>query len=99
MNAALQAAAEAATDATEMSRFWRDVSPLWRQQKMERSVEVILAALAELEERGWRLLPIEPTETQRKAAIDRPENETVDLYQGIYRAMVAAAPRIQEETL
>ncbi len=99
MNADLQAAAEAATDAREMSRLWREVSPLRRQRKMERSIEVILAALAELEDRGWRLVPIEPIETQRKAALARPEDGTADLYQGIYRAMVAAAPRVTEESL
>lgn len=55
----------------------------------------IKAALAAL---GWQqvppscvVVPMEPTQEQIRAAIERPHTKSEDMYHSIYRAMVGAA--------
>lgn len=47
---------------------------------------------------GWVAVPREPTEEMCRAAIDRPGCPgDAFMYEGIYRAMIAAAPEFKEE--
>lgn len=40
---------------------------------------------------GWVMVPMEPTQEQIRAAIERPHTKSEDMYHSIYRAMVGAA--------
>lgn len=46
---------------------------------------------------GWRLAPVEPTKAMRDAAQDAFDRVAMITYQGIYRAMLAAAPQPPQE--
>ena len=46
---------------------------------------------------GWKLVPVAPTKAMRDAAQDAFERVAMITYQGIYRAMLAAAPQPPKE--
>lgn len=46
---------------------------------------------------GWVMVPMEPTQEQIRAAIERPNTKSEDMYHSIYRAMVGAAKLDDEE--
>ena len=93
MNLALQSAVESVVDFYATN--WGMEGAAARKEAYGDVENIIVTALAELETHGWRLVPVESWLVQQKAA----RKAGIDKYPAIYRAMVAAAPRVTEETI
>lgn len=57
-----------------------------------------LAALSRIEQgrEGWKLVPVKPTQKMYLAALSREKGD--DLYGGVYKAMIDAAPSPDTDT-
>lgn len=79
-----------------------DLEPEWsglRESHRTRMRESLRAALKAAEALGWKLVPVEPTDTMLTELWDNVWLESIPCREGLadcYRAMIAASPSIEE---
>ncbi|BEV44818.1 hypothetical protein [Afipia carboxidovorans] len=94
---ALEEAAKAAFEA-EWERPWETVASYERDHFHGVATAAITAYLAQREKEGFVEVPVEPTVTMRKAAVEADDERTGnETCAHIYRAMLTAASQEQND--